>query len=72
MFYDCVKGIEISLYADDTVFYLGGNDVKKLNTDMTKAVLKFHDWCQMNRLTLNLTKSKTMLLHAIKDQNLTH
>lgn len=65
---DCVEGVEVSLYADDTAFYLGGKDAAALNHDMSLAVAKFHDWCQMNRLTLNLTKSKIMLFSHLKGQ----
>lgn len=47
-------------------FYLGGKGPALLNTIMSTATTKFHRWHQVNRLTLNLTKSKTMLFSRLK------
>lgn len=37
---------------------------------MSFAVTKFHDGCQMNRLTLNLSKRKIMLFSRLKGARL--
>lgn len=60
----------VSLYADDTAFYVGGANPIKINNSMTNAANKFNSWCQMNRLTLNLDKSKVMVFSGLKGAHL--
>lgn len=38
-----VKNIEISLYADDTAFFLGSNNINYLNSELSKAAVKFNE-----------------------------
>lgn len=52
---------QISLYADDTAFYLSNKDPIKLSRDLTKASNNFQNWCMANKLTLNQSKCKAML-----------
>lgn len=52
----------MSLYADDTAFFKGSNNMMELNRDLTETANQFKDWCDLNRLTLNLNKSKVMVL----------
>lgn len=56
-----IKSANIGLYADDTVCYTGGYDIYDLNNTMNKAAKEFLNWCQLNRLTVNLNKSKVMI-----------
>lgn len=56
-----VSGVKILLYADDTVFYNGGTSPDILSATLTESAGQFQHWCQLNRLTLNLDKCKTML-----------
>lgn len=61
---DLVKFVNvprITLYADDTAFLAGSNDLKELCNTIQIASNEFHHWCQLNRLTLNLSKTKVML-----------
>lgn len=48
-------------YADDTVCYKRGTNISVLNNLMDRATSEFKYWCDLNRLTLNLKKSKIML-----------
>lgn len=58
---------QISLYADDTAFYLSGKNPQKLSRELTESATYFQNWCEMNRLTLNHKKCKS-LLFATKRQ----
>lgn len=68
-----VKNIEISLYADDTAFFLASKDINHLNSELSTAAAKFKHWCDLNKLTVNYKKSKVLLLSgytAIKTKTL--
>lgn len=51
-----ITNINISLYANDIVFYWDGS---KYRTEQTANL--FNYWCNLNRLTLNTSKSKVVL-----------
>lgn len=63
-----VKNTKLALYANDTAFFLGSNDINYLYTELITAANKFKYWCDLNKLTLNLNKSKILLLsgHTMK------
>lgn len=68
-----IPQINMSLYADDTVFYWGGKDMDSITTKINEAARKFQYWCQMNKLTLNTNKSKIVLYNnrmSVKSENL--
>lgn len=52
---------DFRLYADDTVFYRGLVNVNSDVASMNAAANQFSYWCENNRLTINLQKSKVML-----------
>lgn len=51
----------ITLYADDTAFLAGGKNIDEINAMINAASTEFYSWCQLNKLTLNLSKTKVML-----------
>ena len=57
-----MKHTQVSLYADDTVLYCfsaNPNDLEeKLNADIHTVC----DWLRDNKLTLNIKKTKTMII----------
>lgn len=57
-----IKNLNITLYADDTAFFLASNNITFLTTELSKAASKFKNWCDLNKLTLNLNKSKVLLI----------
>lgn len=52
----------ISLYAEDTAFYLSDKNPIKLSQDLSDAATEFQEWCKLNRLTLNQKKCKSVIL----------
>lgn len=54
------------IYADDTMFYVGKSDVSEALETINNTVNLFWEWCSMNRLTINLQKSKAMLFFSKK------
>ena len=52
----------IKLYADDTFLCLQNENIKQLETEVNVELEKVHKWLVSNRLTLNMDKSKFMII----------
>ena len=50
----------IKLYADDTVLYQTGINCAEAENKLQNSVNKFKWWCDVNRLTINASKTKIM------------
>lgn len=55
---DYIRNVKISLYADDTAFYLSSTDKTR---ELTIAANAFDKWCGYNRLTLIHEKTKSVI-----------
>ena len=49
---------KILLHADDTVLYSAHPQLKQLECIMMTGLSKLYDWCNLNKLTINITKTK--------------
>lgn len=49
------------VYADDTVCYMGGTNIHHINDLMKSTACKVSYWCQLNRHTVNQSKSELVL-----------
>ena len=56
-----VKHSKVVLYADDTTLSVSGKCVENIQTLLNDDLDTFSQWLNVNRLTLNATKTKTML-----------
>ena len=52
---------KLGLYADDTVLFSKSNNNRTLQENMQLTINRFHNWCQMNALTINIKKNKLMI-----------
>ena len=52
----------VSLYADDTVLYCYASDVNDLERNLNEDLLKLAIWLKENKLTLNLNKTRSMII----------
>ena len=59
----------VTLFADDTFLSLESSDIAQLQTDANTEIKKVHDWLVVNKLTLNVIKSKFMLLTKKRSVN---
>lgn len=50
----------ISLFADDTLIYISGKDVQHLSSIMNADLTKISEWLNINKLKLNVNKTKCM------------
>ena len=61
-----VTNFFIRLYADDTFLCLQHEDIKVLESEVNLELKKVYHWLISNRLTLNISKSKYMLVSKKK------
>ena len=61
-----VKDANINLYADDTVIYVQGKKACDCSLRIQTALNKFSQWCDMNALHINASKTKTMVFGTSK------
>ena len=60
---------KIKLYADDTVLYQSGVNSEEATKKLQVSVNRFASWCEVNSLTINISKTKTMAFgsrHKVK------
>ena len=64
-----LRGVEVQLYADDTVLYASGDDLRKVKCSLQANLNRLHKWCQANKLSINPSKTKMMVFgtrHTVK------
>ena len=52
------------LYADDTVLYQAGVNAEIAGTNLQIALNKFCEWCKVNKLSINIKKTKLMVFES--------
>ena len=57
-----IKNCEVTLYADGTVLYYFAKEPHLLEDALNDDLLKVAQWLHGNKLTLNLTKTKSMII----------
>ena len=57
---DAVNDCGVKLYADDTVLYQAGVSCIEAETKLQESVSRFKEWCDVNVLTINASKTKVM------------
>ena len=55
---------EITLYADDTILYAADTNAEKACETNQASVNIVQEWCSLNRLSINATKTKHMLVKS--------
>ena len=56
----------VKLYADDTVLYASGTNIKTGVEHLQKDLNSYTEWCMKNKLTINVSKTKCMLFSSKK------
>ena len=57
-----IKNCEVTLYAYDTVLYYFAKEPHLLEEALNDDLLRIAQWLHGNKLTLNLTKTKSMII----------
>ncbi|CAF1139948.1 unnamed protein product [Brachionus calyciflorus] len=66
----CMEVIKCKLFADDTTIYHEGDDLDKLLNDFKNLLRPFFDWCLINRLEVNWSKTYIMVITNKRVKNL--
>ena len=67
---DIIRNSICSMYADDTTIYVTGNSVEVISATLSHCLNSLTSWMYSNHLSLNLTKTKSMLIHSSRKTNL--
>ena len=54
--------VKLSMYADDCVLYMSGNNWENIRKKIQEDLDCFEHWRELNNLHLNVTKTKTLLI----------
>ena len=57
-----IKTLKVNMYADDCILYTSGNDWKRMSLKIQPEIDNVHLWCTANRLKINESKSKVLLI----------
>jgi len=55
----------IRLFADDALIYATGSSKQEINDKLNEQMIRVEDWLNMNKLYLNVSKTKVMLIRGI-------
>ena len=58
----CLNHCQVALYADDTVIYFSSSSIAEIKHYLNEDLSKLSLWFNRNRLTLNISKSKFILI----------
>ncbi|WP_411016879.1 hypothetical protein, partial [Salmonella sp. s51944] len=50
------------MYADDTTFYVTGNNTDELNYKLNEDAKSITNWCNVNKMVINKHKTKCMIV----------
>ena len=56
--------LKFFLFADDTNIYFESDDLIKLENAVNKELKKLHLWLNVNRLSLNVSKTNFIIFHS--------
>ena len=59
---DSLENCTVSVYADDTIIYYSSPSAAELEQNLNTDLRNIAEWLHANRLTLNVKKSKSMLI----------
>ena len=58
-----IAPVASALFADDTTIFTIGTSVEDIAAKLNSTMSRISSWMSKNGLTLNITKTKTMLIH---------
>ena len=61
---------KITLYADDTVIYVSAPDAQTACDKLENGLTKLYNWCIMNKLSINVKKTKLLLVDPLNIEEL--
>ena len=60
---NCSEFLYFKIFADDTTLFASAKDLKSLELQMNLELKKVKEWCDINKLSINLEKSNYMIIN---------
>jgi hypothetical protein len=71
MIYQVVlKNWNLRYFADDTNVFASASDLKSLEILMNPELEKFKEWCDVNKLSIKMSKTNFMIIKSPKKKNM--
>ena len=69
---NCSEKLTFKIFADDTNVFASARDLKSLETLMNSELEKVKEWCDVNKLSINMSKTNFMIIKSSrkKDMNI--
>lgn len=59
----------LSLYADDTSITVAAKSVEEVVSKMNNNLALFYNWCLVNKLSINIKKTKVLPYYSVRQRN---
>ena len=63
------EALSFRIFADDTNIFASSHDAKSLETLINAELKKVKDWCDINKLSINLSKANYMIIKSFRKRN---
>ena len=64
-----VADCKIDIFADDTTIYFSHKDLSLINNVLQNELNNIKRWCDVNKLVINVTKTKAMVISTHQKQS---
>ena len=61
---NCSEKLTFKIFADDTNVFASARDFKSLETLMNSELEKVKEWCDVNKLSINMSKTNFMIMKS--------
>ena len=66
---NCSEVLSFKIFADDTNLFVSNKDLKSLELQMNLELSKVKEWCDINKLSINLKKTNYMIVKPLRKKN---
>ena len=67
---NCSEFLSFKIFADDTNLFASAKDIKSLELQMNLELKKVKEWCDINKLSINLKKTNYMIVKSPRKKNM--
>ncbi|KXJ05275.1 RNA-directed DNA polymerase from mobile element jockey [Exaiptasia diaphana] len=68
---NCSDKLKFKIFADDTNLFASAKDLKTLESTMNYELAKVKEWCNTNKLSINMSKTNFMIIKSAKKKDVT-
>ena len=63
---NCSDKLSFKIFADDTNVFASASNLKTLETLMNSELEKVKEWCDVNKLSINMSKTNFMIIKSVR------